>query len=181
MAEQLDYSKYYDLEKYLFEDINKHFNENGHLDAFDFFCIVIWKANRAKSKIAKLLLRKESDLNHACKALTNEIYLAKEDSQKIKILLIDWDFRLPMASAILTVLYPDKFTVYDYRVCEEICQFKGIVNKIKPLQIKSYLDFVTEIKKQSLNRTMRDTDRYLWGKSFYIALNEGITNEFKTK
>ncbi len=29
-------------------------------------------------------------------------------------------FMLPMATAILSVLYPDDFTIYDYRVCEEL-------------------------------------------------------------
>jgi hypothetical protein len=33
------------------------------------------------------------------------------------ILMRDWGLRLPMASAILTVLFPEEFTVYDQRVC----------------------------------------------------------------
>ena len=30
----------------------------------------------------------------------------------------DWKLRLPTASAVLTVLYPEDFTVYDQRVCK---------------------------------------------------------------
>jgi hypothetical protein len=30
----------------------------------------------------------------------------------------DWGLRLPMASAILTILYPEDFTVSDVRVCQ---------------------------------------------------------------
>jgi hypothetical protein len=33
-------------------------------------------------------------------------------------LVADWGFRLPRAPAILTVLYPTVFTVYDVRVCD---------------------------------------------------------------
>jgi hypothetical protein len=54
----IDYRIYYDLEQYLFRDVNSHFRDNRKLDAFDFFCIVIWKANRAKSRVASLLLKK---------------------------------------------------------------------------------------------------------------------------
>lgn len=31
-----------------------------------------------------------------------------------------------MASAILTVLYPNDFTVYDIRVCDELKDFHGL-------------------------------------------------------
>jgi len=35
----------------------------------------------------------------------------------------EWDLALPMASAILSVCWPDDFTVYDYRVCESVKDF----------------------------------------------------------
>ena len=47
----------------------------------------------------------------------------------MRILIEDWAFRLPMASAILTVLYPDSFTVYDIRVCSELQNHHGVRNK----------------------------------------------------
>lgn len=40
-------------------------------------------------------------------------------------------FRLPMASAIATVLYPNDFTVYDIRVCEMLGDFHGLTYIIK--------------------------------------------------
>lgn len=49
----MDYRAFYHLESYLFNTVRIRFLENGFLDAFDFFCIVIWKANRSKSKIAR--------------------------------------------------------------------------------------------------------------------------------
>jgi len=54
----VDGLRYYDLEAYLFEDVHKRFKTEGSIGAFDFFSIVIWKANRAKSRIAKRLLSK---------------------------------------------------------------------------------------------------------------------------
>jgi hypothetical protein len=69
-----DYRDYYDLERYVSETVRHRFQQDGYLSAFDFFCIVIWKANRAKSKIADKLLRdgpkKYTDLDSAVKDLT---------------------------------------------------------------------------------------------------------------
>ena len=49
--------EHYHQERYLFDVVSPRFQREHELSAFDFFCIVIWKANRAKSKIAKRLLR----------------------------------------------------------------------------------------------------------------------------
>jgi hypothetical protein len=51
-----DERKYYYLEDYLFSEVRSRFHKQGYLSAEDFFCIVIWKANRAKSKVAARLL-----------------------------------------------------------------------------------------------------------------------------
>src|SRR5665647_3378852 len=104
---ETDYLKLYDDENYLFEEVSRRFSEQGYLKAFDFFCIVIWKANRSKSKIAKRLLSKgHSDLNSAVIALTKSLANVADDKTRMKILIEDWGFLLPMATAILTVLYP---------------------------------------------------------------------------
>ncbi len=48
--------QYYHLEPYLFDTVHNGFAKKGQLSAFDFFCILIWKANCAKSKHASRLL-----------------------------------------------------------------------------------------------------------------------------
>ncbi|CAN5483920.1 hypothetical protein BH20ACI3_BH20ACI3_39720 [soil metagenome] len=76
----MDYLKYYDLERYLFEDVSKRFQKEHSLSAFDFFSIIIWKANRAKSQIARKLLSRQSpgkrDLESVCRELTAALYKA---------------------------------------------------------------------------------------------------------
>jgi hypothetical protein len=47
-----DYARYYDLESYLFQEVSHRFTSRKPLSAFDFFRIVVWKANRSKSKVA---------------------------------------------------------------------------------------------------------------------------------
>jgi hypothetical protein len=113
----VDFSRYYNLETYLFEDVHSRFHRDGFLSAFDFFSIVIWKANRAKTLIARRLLSRAQteELDSAVRKLSHSIYLADTMRERLRILLEDWGFHLPMASAILTVLWPDFFTVYDVR------------------------------------------------------------------
>jgi hypothetical protein len=131
----MDYLKLYDLERYLFDDVTTAFRINRKLSAFEFFCIIIWKANRAKSKIALKLLahdtRAGNDLNTIVEHLTSEIAKAQDDGARMRILNKDWEFRLPMASAILTVLYPNSFTVYDVRVCDELQNHHNVQHKTR--------------------------------------------------
>jgi hypothetical protein len=73
-----------------------------------------------------------------------------------------------MATAVLTVLFPDRFTVYDIRVRDQlnIKDFACRKNQIE-LYFKEYLPKVTAIAEA---KTIRDKDRYLWGKSAYEDL-----------
>ena len=98
------------------------------LNAFDLFSIIIWKANRSKSKLASRLIRKypklkpAQALEKAATSFTKALAAAETHEGRLLLAIGDWKFRLPMASAILTVLWPEDFTVYDYRVCEELLQ-----------------------------------------------------------
>jgi hypothetical protein len=177
----IDYRKLYDLEKYLFEEVSKRFHGAGYLNAFDFFCIIIWKANRSKSKIAKRLLSKGySNLESAVVDLTKSLANANDDKGRMKILIIDWELRLPMASAILTVLYPTSFTVYDSRVCE-------VIGGLHNLQYQKNIDylwshyesFTAAVNKAAPSEySLRDKDRWLWGNSFYHQLEENLSENF---
>ncbi|MFH0739881.1 MAG: hypothetical protein V1819_02155 [bacterium] len=161
----MDYLKYYHLENYLFDEARKNFTEQHFLTPEEFFCIVIWKSNRAKTAIKKKLLR-FGDLDIKIKELTSQIYFASEPCAKLKILLKNWRFSLPMATAILTVLYPMDFTIYDVRVRHQLEQ-KEIYG------VKAYFEkFLPAVKKIAKEKrlSLRDTDRYLFGKSFYEDL-----------
>ena len=181
---EIDYLKLYDDENYLFAEVSRRFSEFGYLNAFDFFCIVIWKANRSKSKIAKRLLSKGyPDLDSGVVALTKSLANAEGDKARMKILIIDWGFLLPTASAILTVLYPMSFTIYDYRVCGVLKRFHNLPNKTNFDSLwneyKSFLDAVNEAGPSEYS--LRDKDRWLWGKSFYQQLEKDIAENFRKK
>ena len=67
----IDYAKYAELENYLFGEVARNFHKRGYLTLEEFFCIVIWKANRSKTKIKKLLLKKGNDLCKTIKEITS--------------------------------------------------------------------------------------------------------------
>ena len=172
--------KLYNLENYILTDVRDSFFRDGHLTAFDFFCIVIWKANRAKTKIAQRLLKRNSDIEKSVHDLTSKIFLATDDKQKLKVLMDDYKFRLPMSSAILSLLYPDNFTIYDVRVCDTLTEYKtlGTVTDFEKLWIR-YTDFINSIREyEPKNISLRDKDRLLWGQSFYEQLTSDLENNF---
>jgi hypothetical protein len=127
-----DYLKYYALERFLFEEVHQRFHADHSLGAFDFFSIVIWKANRAKSRIARKLLTRDAAGRHNLEAisrtLTAALYNAPNHKERLRLLIKEWDFALPMASAILSVCWPEDFTVYDYRVRQRLAGFPELNN-----------------------------------------------------
>lgn len=182
MEKQLtDFTRYYDLEGYLFRDVLGRFRKEQKLSAFDFFCIVIWKANRAKSKVAKRLLAQgHPDLEAAVAALTASITNAQDNKERLRVLVVDWGFRLPLTSAILTVLFPDDFTVYDVRVCEILGDFNDAQNKTQFEAIwERYSAYIARVQ-QSVPEVagLRDKDRYLWGQSFALQLQRDMKSQF---
>ena len=144
-----DYLKIYDLENYIFTTVNGNFHSNGFIDSFDFFCIIIWKSNRAKSKIAKRILSSQPmSLDDACRKITSRVFIAESGKEKLGILVRDLGFLLPMASAFLTVLYPTEFTIYDIRVCEFLPEFNGLAEKINFDRLwERYQDYIQAVKK----------------------------------
>ena len=170
----------YHLEEYLFNAVGPIFRRVGKLSAFDFFCIVIWKANRAKSKVALNLLShdqgKRQDLETIVCDLTTSLHRANDPEERLRILVMDWGFRLPMATAILTVLWPHEFTIYDVHVCDSLHAYHSLQYKsgFKKLWT-GYLRFKAEVEaKTPSSLSLRDKDRHLWGKSFKKQLKSDI-------
>jgi hypothetical protein len=177
----MDFRRFYQLESYLFEEVRARFASNGALDAFDFFCIVIWKANRAKSAVAKNLLKHgDASLEDAVRTLTAGIAARSSPKDRMTYLLNEWALRLPMASAILTVLYPDDFTVYDTRVCDTLGQFHNLNNLTSSEKAwEGYAQFKAAVASAApADLSLRDKDRFLWGKSFQEQLRHDINASF---
>lgn len=162
----MHYNRYYNLEDYLFNDVGPQFKkEGGRLSVEDFFCIVIWKANRAKTNIKKKL-SKNMTLDDSVRDIAGGIFNAKTAEDRLNFLVKKWGFGLPMATAILTVFYPEVFTVYDYRVRQQL-KLQNIYS------VKKYFkEFLPAVKRysESMGIALRETDKEMWGKSFYDDL-----------
>jgi hypothetical protein len=184
-GERMDYLQLYNLERYLFDDVRSSFQKYSKLSAFDFFCIIIWKANRAKSKVAlKLVAHGEgatNDLNTLVERLTFSIAKAQDDKTRMRVLIEGWSFRLPMATAVLTVLYPESFTVYDVRVCDELLNHHNVQNKTRFDDLwAGYQAYLADVRnREPTVSALRDKDRTLWAKSFEKQLNDDISTLFQ--
>ncbi len=185
-----DYGIFHNLERYVSDKVHRRFHEHGSLDSFDFFCIIIWKANRAKSKVAERVARldnlKGKGLDGRIRNLTETLFKIQENKGRMRYLMKGIGFRLPMASSILTVLYPDDFTVYDVRVCSQLRDEKThrrLANKVDFDSIwTGYIQFKKAVEEETPSHlSLRDKDRYLWGKSFHDQLRRDLEHGFNVK
>jgi hypothetical protein len=179
-----DYLRYYHLEHYLFTDVSRRFQRKHSLGAFDLFSIIVWKANRAKSVVARRLkAHKRESLEAAARRLTVGLWDAVDDQARLVYLRCEWGLGLPMASAILSVCWPERFTVYDYRVCAELGGFEKLGNVTDPTRLQdgyvAYCKAVRATSPQGL--TLRECDRFLWGRSAFRQLKHDIEAGFPGK
>lgn len=164
----LFYLDYYDIENYLFSKVHERFRQDGYLCAFDFFSIVRWKSNRTSGMIREALRARCPDLDQAVKSLTGDIHEVADHENRLKILLGVRGIGLPIATAILTVLYPDHFTVYDSRVCRQLGRFSNLGGRTNATIWEGYEEFRQAVREEAVrrgapeSRGLRDMDRWLW-------------------
>ncbi len=172
----MDYKKFYDLEGYLLNEVGPRFRQTGRLDALDLYAILHWKAPRAKTKHLARLQGSSRNVDDMARELAADITKATSNKAKLEMLLSEpWEFRLPTASAILTVLYPNDFTVYDRRVAKELGDdFVGLHHLRAKKVWPRYEAFLAAVRAAMPQPTLRDADRYLWGRSLYRDLSMQI-------
>jgi hypothetical protein len=178
----MNYLRYYDLEAYLFDHVTRVFARRGHLTGFEFFSIVKWKANGATAQVARRLRASgHKDLEAAVQLLTTEIAHAESGRDKLEILVVKWGFKLPLASAILTVCYPETFALYDRRVCNQLGDFHNLAHKTRFANIwQGYTQFMEAVRQAGPSRlTLRDKDRWLSARSVYHDLMTNVAHSFQ--
>jgi hypothetical protein len=85
--------------------------------------------------------------------------------------MVAWEFALPTATAVLTLLYPNYFTVYDVLVCREL-QWEYHPDRYFSAKLWSDYQAYTQavIKAAPANLSLRDKDRYLIGRAYRKAV-----------
>jgi len=176
---KIDFRDYYNLENYLFNDVNQRFHNQGYIDHKDFHCILVWKANRAKYKNAAKIIKNGETYEEAAISFTKELYKCNSPENRFKFTVgKPFNFLLPTASAILTVLYPKEFTVYDYRACEFIKDKnkEKDYNKISGDLWTFYSNFINDVILLTPDLPLREKDKYIWGWSFKQDLDKAEKN-----
>lgn len=176
-----DYRKFYYLERYLFCEVGPRFAKTGNLCPFDFYMILIWKANRAKTRIRDRLSTEKGGFAAAVKRIAETLHACDTPMRRLEFLMEE-GFRLPMATAVLTVLYPNIFTVYDFRVCEQLGNFKNLAShKFSDRLWCDYKRFVNAVNDAVPGElSLRDKDRYLWARSFHAGVMEDLKDQHIT-
>ncbi len=170
-----NYAKFYWLETEFFPEIHKFFHKEHYLKPEHFFSIIIWKRNASKTIIKRGLLSSGLSLDVAVRNLTEEIFKAGK-KEKLNILIQRKGFQLAIASALLTVLYPDDFTVYDVRVRGQL-NYPDITYTNGNAE-KYFNDYLPQVLKkgreitQNPTLSLRDCDRVLWAKSWHEDLQK---------
>lgn len=186
------YEQYYNLENYLFDEVRPRFKNTKLLSPFDFFAIAIWKSNRNKTRLRDGFLDEgrleKSSLKIICKTLASFERGARPD-EVVESLRKVWGMGIPVASAYLTVLYPEDFTIVDERAIfafthhPSLTGYYGINKPQDQLQpnpittVNGYLRYVEVCKmaRQDLEiSTLREFDKLIWGYSFHEDLREFV-------
>lgn len=187
----------YDPESRVFPDIRKRLAKGEGLGKRDVLLILKWKLGRIKGSNAKTV--SEAHL----KAMNEAIVEAKKPESTIAALkALDEvpGIGLATATAILTVCYPDTFTIIDERVLESLDLLPSGHEKKKRKKkkkegkeksqyntedwtakayVEEYLPKVKE-RKGEWKRTLRETDQALWGLSVNRRIEKVIKKSEET-
>ncbi|MCV0348461.1 MAG: hypothetical protein K5863_00160 [Nitratireductor sp.] len=171
----MPFRKFANPETNLFPEIRNTFNETGKIEPLHLWAILKWKANRAALRHRERLQELHGDFSNATAKLANSLHTAQSDQLRMAALMSErFGFRLPTASAILTVLYPERFTIYDYRVCSQFPEpHDGEFAKLQHRRYspglwsdyEKFRQLVIEFTPEDITE-LRDADHYLWGRSW---------------
>lgn len=149
------YIRLYDTERYLFEVISPKVKANGYLSFNDFYQICMWKSARPKKRY---LTNK-----NIVEKISKRAFLEKDEINRIKILCELDGVGIATASAILTIIYPEKYAVIDIRDLEALNKILGIkINEtISIITWTKYLEIMRNLAKEN-NVTPREIDMALF-------------------
>jgi len=172
------YKRYYPtfLERYLFEEVSVRFRKETpkYLTFEEFMVIVIWKRPASKTKVVNGLIDSKLSIDRA----TRKINFSGEPEEMLKELKSVNGIGISIASAIMTVCYPENYTILDYRAFNSLMRLSYWPNAKRNEKIKEskqintlgvYLEYVDVCKKVMENNkplTLRQIDQCLWGMDF---------------
>lgn len=175
----MDFVRYYNLESYLFEDVAPRHRATSQLSLFDLLSIIQWKSIRARTReLDRIKTIGDGDVDEGAKRIGLALAHDKPSEERFMVMIRDYRYWLPMASAILTVLDEESFTVYDQRVCAELGgDFYKLANRRKAATLwPAYQDYMHAVREATpTGLSLRDCDRWLWARNAARGLEQVIT------
>lgn len=165
------------VETNLFPALARRFQETGALTPFELWAILKWKANRASTFHLNRLGTGQAFVNKTGE-LAEKLHRANSDKDRMAILMEEpFRFRLSTASAILTVLYPDRFIVYDFRVCDQLGGFEELKHRrFSDGLWAAYCRYCLDAQRKAPDGlTMRQIDQHHWGKSWLEEAKDALS------
>lgn len=155
-----DLTKYinlYNIEKYLFTEISTAARNRkpAYLKFDEFYEICMWKSARPK--------KLQSENKDVIEKITKDAFARKTEEEKMNMLCKLRGVGIPTASAILTVLYPERYAVIDVR-CLEILREKFNQEISQSISLKTWLKYLDIMRKwaKENNTTPRKLDMALF-------------------
>ncbi len=194
MADDLkQYEQYYDLERYLFDIVRVRFEQTKKLTLEDILLIGTWKSPQPIHHFVKGFKACCDDVSKLSTILADYQPGLEETARRVLDRLVtNREIRglggIPMASAFLTVLYPEHFTIIDWRVketfelrsdlrtyFEEMRGFRGRDNPVT--NVSAYLRYVALCKRAQQEMgfpSLRSFDKALWAFSFHEGIRRRV-------
>jgi hypothetical protein len=171
----------YDPESRVFPGVAKRIQQGRDLTKRDVLLILRWKTPSFKKSYSQTV--NDDNMLKITKAVRDAGETGRE-IEALKALDEIPEIGLPVASAILTVCYPDKFTILDIRVLGILALYPSRLESNKPSKPADdqwtaedyWKEFLPTIQQRSKEWccTLRNADRVLWGLSVANEIDETI-------
>lgn len=149
-----EYINLYSIETYLYETVGVKAKKRGFLRFSEFFDICMWKSSRPKKRYLKN--------KKIVEKITKKAFAETDEIKKIKLLCTLDGIAIPTASALLSVVYPEKYPIIDIRCLEQLNFLGHNISKYVSEKIWiRYLEIMRTFASQS-SKTPREIDMALF-------------------
>lgn len=135
----------------LFNELGPLIAARGYYTREEFMQVELWKSKRAKPYLAR---NSDADIEDITR-----LALTAPERLRHRVLDLLSGVGIPMASALLTVAYPYRFTVIDYRAIETLSAYRDLEGGWP--SYSRYRALCGDIASRS-NTDLRTLDRALW-------------------
>lgn len=165
-----NYISLYDTESYLFNTVGPQARKRGFLLFGEFYKICMWKSTRQKQRYIKN--------KNTIESVTKNAFRTNNEKTRMEILCNELHgVGVPTVSAILSVVYPNKYPIVDIR-CISVLREKFNIKISKYISINTwleYLEIMRRISKEN-NITPRELDMALFAMHKEILDSENYKN-----